>query len=50
MGYFPNGTGEAARIIGEVQPAVVFLENVDGILRYYFDIIRPELQAVQGGV
>ena len=37
---------DAARVIREVQPSLVFLENVDGILRYYFDAIRPELQGL----
>ena len=33
-----------SRIIREVGPPVIFLENVPGILRYYFDTIRPELR------
>ena len=32
-----------ARIIRGVRPSVIFLENVPGILPYYFDTIRPEL-------
>ena len=32
-----------ARVIRGVRPSVVFLENVPGILPYYFDTIRPEL-------
>ena len=31
-----------ARIIEEVRPGIVFLENVGGIVRYYWDRIRPE--------
>ena len=33
----------AARIIEEVRPGVVFLENVEGIIRYYFNTIWPVL-------
>ena len=35
-----------ARIIGEVGPDVVFLENVAGILRYFHERIGPDLQAM----
>ena len=37
---------DAARIIGEVRPGVVFLENVPGIARYYHERIGPELQGM----
>ena len=32
-----------AGLIRGIRPSVVFLENVPGILRYYFETIRPEL-------
>jgi DNA (cytosine-5)-methyltransferase 1 len=32
------------RVIGECRPATVFLENVPGILPYYWGTIRPQLQ------
>lgn len=35
---------DTARIIKEIQPRYVFLENVKGILRYYYDALGPELQ------
>ena len=35
-----------ARIIGEVQPDRVFLENVPGILRYYHERIGPDLRGM----
>ena len=37
---------DVARIIGEVRPGVVFLENVPGIMEYYHRRIRPELRAM----
>ena len=37
---------DAARIIGEVRPSVVFLENVPGIAGYYHERIGPELQGM----
>ncbi len=37
---------DAARIIGEVRPSVVFLENVPGIVRYYHECIGPDLRAM----
>jgi site-specific DNA-cytosine methylase len=33
-----------SRVIRGVRPSVVFLENVPGILPYYFSTIRPELR------
>ena len=35
-----------ARVLGEVRPAVVFLENVPGVMGYYFNAIGPELRAM----
>ena len=32
-----------AGLIRGIRPSVIFLENVPGILRYYFEAIRPEL-------
>jgi len=32
-----------SRVIRGIRPSVVFLENVPGILPYYFETIRPEL-------
>ena len=37
---------DTARIIGEVRPGAVFLENVPGILRYYHERIGPDLRAM----
>ena len=37
---------DAARIIGEVRPSVVFLENVPGIAGYYHQRIGPELRGM----
>lgn len=37
---------EAARVIREARPGCVFLENVPGILEYYFERVRPELQGM----
>ena len=37
---------DTARIIGEVRPPVVFLENVPGILGYYHERIGPDLRAM----
>jgi len=34
---------EVARFIERIRPTVVLLENVPGILPYYFDTIRPRL-------
>ena len=33
--------------IRECRPAIVFLENVPGILEYYFSTIRPELREME---
>ena len=35
---------DTARLIRGLRPPVVFLENVPGILEYYFSTIRPELR------
>ena len=35
---------DTARLIRGLGVPIVFLENVPGILRYYFDTIRPELR------
>ena len=35
-----------SRVIGEVGPGVIFLENVPGIARYYHERIGPELRAM----
>lgn len=37
---------ETARHIRRIGSPVVFLENVPGIIEYYFDTIRPELRAM----
>ena len=37
---------DATRVIRAVRPHAVFIENVAGILRYYWDRIRPDLQAM----
>ena len=37
---------DARRVIGECLPGAIFLENVPGIARYYFDIIGPELRGL----
>ena len=37
---------DARRVIGECLPSAVFLENVPGIARYYFDTIGPELRGL----
>ena len=37
---------DARRVIGECLPGAVFLENVPGIARYYFDTIGPELRGL----
>ena len=34
-----------ARVVREAQPAVIFLENVPGVMGYYFNTIGPELRA-----
>ena len=35
---------DTARVIRELGVSIFFLENVTGILRYYWDTIRPELR------
>jgi len=35
---------DTARLIRRLGVPIVFLENVPGILRYYYDTIRPELR------
>ena len=37
---------DVARVIGEVAPGIVFLENVPAILPYYFHEIKPRLQGL----
>ena len=37
---------DAARIIREVRPGIVFLENVPGIMGYYHERIGPELRGM----
>ena len=37
---------DARRVIGECIPGAVFMENVPGIARYYFDTIGPELRGL----
>ena len=37
---------DARRVIEECRPGAVFLENVSGIARYYFDSIGPELRGL----
>ena len=37
---------DARRVIGECLPGAIFLENVPGIARYYFDTIGPELRGL----
>ena len=37
---------DARRVIEECRPSAVFLENVAGIERYYFDSIGPELRGL----
>ena len=37
---------DARRVIAECRPDAVFLENVSGIARYYFDSIRPGLRGL----
>ena len=41
---------DTARLIRRIGSPVVFLENVPGILEYYFDTIRPELRAMDYSV
>lgn len=35
---------DTARLIWRLRPPIVFLENVPGILEYYFSEVRPQLQ------
>ena len=37
---------DARRVIDECLPGAIFLENVPGIARYYFDTIGPELRGL----
>ena len=37
---------DARRVIGECLPGAIFMENVPGIARYYFDTIGPELRGL----
>lgn len=37
---------DTARLIRRIGSPIVFLENVPGIIEYYFDTIRPELRAM----
>ena len=37
---------DARRVISECLPGAIFLENVPGIARYYFDTIGPELRGL----
>ena len=40
---------DTRRIIGEIRPSVVFLENVPGIMQYYRERIQPDLQGMGYG-
>ena len=40
---------DTARVIREIRPGIVFLENVPGIARYYHERIGPELRAMGYG-
>ena len=37
---------DTQRVIAECRPGAIFLENVPGIARYYFDTIGPELRGL----
>lgn len=37
---------DVARVVGEVQPAICFFENVPGILPYHFAEIKPRLSSM----